>query len=354
MATHPWTISDAFIDIPADTWQGKESEFLKDLKIHLPFSPWMHGLVDTLEEWIKTKSLSCQTSGSTGAPKQFSFNRSQIQRSAFRTLSYLNIGADSWLYCPIPLAYIGGKMMLFRALFGGHHLRIVQPSLHPNHFKEKAFALASFTPSMWNEVLDSFPHNNCVILLGGGPVSHSLELASKRFTSVYNSYGMTETLSHVALKKLNQDTHFTPLEGVQLSTGPMGNLLIADGDIRLNTNDLVRFNGIGQFSIDGRQDFVINSGGVKINPEAWEKELGIPCCISWVSSEKFGQELVLVVNENQVPNWKEILSLAKGKGLLKKIFLSPELPKTPNGKTDRLALQQMVEGQQQAILTLEK
>ncbi|MFT5338264.1 MAG: O-succinylbenzoic acid--CoA ligase [Sphingobacteriales bacterium] len=354
MEHHSWTISDAFIDIPAETWHGKEPELLTDLKSQLSKSPWLQGLVDTLEEWINSSSMRCQTSGSTGTPKLFSFSKKQIQRSAERTLSHLNIPPNSWLYCPIPLAFIGGKMMLFRALLGGHHLRVVQPHLKPSHFEQPKFAFASFTPSMWNEVVATFPHKNCAILLGGGPVSASLEKTSTPFNQVYNSYGMTETLSHVALRKLNHDTHFIPLEGVLLSTELGGNLSIEDGDIQVSTNDLVSFTDLGHFMVLGRQDFIINSGGIKINPELWEKELGFPCCISWLTSAQFGQELVLVVDPEKAPSWKEKLDKTTQKRLIKKVLISAQFPKTSSGKIDRNKLQHMLVEYQDSIIHLEK
>jgi O-succinylbenzoic acid--CoA ligase len=267
-----------------------------------------------LKEWNNDSPyVVVKTSGSTGEPKQMRVEKRRMVNSARITCNFLGLKhGDTALLC-LSTDYIAGKMMVVRALERGMKLICVEPKGCPEW--EGAVDLAAMVPlQVWN-LLHQHPSRLTHIrhlLIGGGAIDEHLEKALKDFpNAVWSTYGMTETLSHIALRRLNgpmASSWYTPFEGVTLSQTEEGCLVIeapAVHDGKLVTNDMVELRSDGCFRILGRKDNVICSGGVKIQIEEVERLLrphfSIPYMITRAKDERLG-EMVVLLMEGGTPN----------------------------------------------------
>ena len=235
--------------------------------------------------WSDTPDLPLQTSGSTGAPKCMQAAKSAMEASAAATCRFFDLRpGDSALLC-LPLRYIAGKMMVVRALVGGLDLVTTEPSSTPLTRLEEVVDFAPLVPMQVLSTL-ALPDGAAqlarvrTLLLGGGFIDPALAAQLQGIpTRVFASYGMTETLSHVALRAVNgpqRSDWYTPLPGVRLCLTPAGTLQINAPYLEIDTlatNDLAEIAPDGRFRILGRVDAVLNSGGVKIQAEEIEQAL---------------------------------------------------------------------------------
>lgn len=251
------------------------------------FDDIANGLFQVDDDYIKHTLLFCKkwlngedhfefnTSGSTGTPTAIQASRKQMQASALATINALGLTANAHIYLCINTKMIGGAMMLVRSMELGCDITIVHPSSEPiaslpeNH----PYTFMSLVPmqlfAMSDDVvaqkkLNQFTH----ILLGGAPATEQLlSSLSKLKVAVWQTYGMTETLSHVALRKVGVDTFYKAIDGIQLKTDERSCLCIR-GEVTNNqwllTNDVVNLVDATHFELLGRMDDVINSGGIKI------------------------------------------------------------------------------------------
>lgn len=243
-------------------------------------------LADFLAEWWgDSPTIQLQTSGSTGRPKTLHATKAAMQASASATCQAFGLRpGDSALLC-LPLCYIAGKMMVVRALTG--HLKLItsEPSSTPMAGIHTHIDFAPMVPMQVSSTLEQKEgmaqlSRIRTLLLGGGFVDSALEEQLQALPCrVFTSYGMTETLSHIALRATNgsqRSEWYAPLPGVCLSLSPKNTLQISApylGIDLLSTNDLAEIAPDGRFRIQGRVDAVINSGGVKIQAEEIEREL---------------------------------------------------------------------------------
>lgn len=238
--------------------------------------------------------VEVHTSGSTGTPRPMLVEKRRMEASARMTLQFLGLTpGDTALLC-MPLRYIAGKMMVVRAMVGDLRLQLVAPSRHPLEAVAAACRIAdaalptflALTPMQALATLDVPAERHVferipVIIIGGGAISPQLHTAVQHCRGrVYSTYGMTETLSHIAMRRLNgpeQSDRYTPLPGVTLSADEEGCLVIdapAVTPARLVTNDLCEILPDGTFRILGRRDNVVCSGGIKLSLEALEEKIG--------------------------------------------------------------------------------
>ncbi len=225
------------------------------------------------------------TSGSTGPPKPITLTREQMAASAQLTGEALGLApGDRALVC-LPVRYIAGRMMLVRGFVLDLALTVVEPSSQPfvGLPSEARFHFTALVPLQLQTILDQPEGQRLLegmkaILVGGGPVSLALEQRLQGIRSpVYHTYGMTETVTHVALRRLNgpqASPAFRPLPGVELGVDERGCLTVRGPMTRgrlLHTNDRVELRPDGSFLWLGRVDNVINSGGVKVPVEVVER-----------------------------------------------------------------------------------
>ncbi|MCM1484310.1 MAG: AMP-binding protein [Muribaculaceae bacterium] len=260
-----------------------------------------------VREWDAPQDyVKAMTSGSTGKPKPIRLMKADMIASARATVSFFGLDRGSSLVMPLSADYIAGKMMIVRALVAGCPLYVEHPSMTPlASCSVPEVSLIPIVPSQIKGLLASPYLNRCsAVLVGGSAVSEADEQALiASGVAAYASYGMTETCSHVALRRLGSDEPFHFLPGFRGNADERGCLVIESVHMsfgRLMTNDIVRFYADGGFTVVGRADNVIISGGEKIHPEADEHMLaklmdGRAYYIAPRVSERWGMEPVLVV-----------------------------------------------------------
>jgi O-succinylbenzoic acid--CoA ligase len=267
-----------------------------------------------IDEWNSpAECVEVQTSGSTGRPKKMLVEKARMRESANMTCDFLGLKAgDTALLC-MSLDYIAGKMMAVRSIVRGLHLQVVAPSNRPLKGLDSSFDFAAMVPS---QVYESLRHEEEAerlrqtrhLIIGGGAVSKDLEAQLRLFpNAVWSTYGMTETLSHIAMRRLNGSSAsdwYTPMSGVGISGSADGCLVIDAPRLcseRLVTNDIAEISN-GQFRIIGRRDNVICSGGIKIQIEEVEnllcEHLKEPFAVTRKKYAKFGEAVVLVTEQS--------------------------------------------------------
>lgn len=249
-----------------------------------------------------------KTSGSTGTPKAITLTREQLEASAKRSNLFFGLDEESTVLMSLSPHTIGGKMMLIRALTGNYSIEIVEPSANPlvDLNSETHYSFISLVPYQVKRILEETPgrlDQFDQILLGGMGLSMELEktLLSVK-PHVYMGFGMTETVSHIALRKMGNPV-YEALEGVQFEISD-DCLVITDSKLgieHLQTNDTIRLIDSRHFEWLGRADFVINSGGIKIHPENIEQAIDqfieTPFIIGGLPSETLGETCVLILEE---------------------------------------------------------
>jgi len=255
----------------------------------LSISPISHILSEVagfLRAWKNNADFEVLTSGSTGAPKIIRHTKMAMMESSKRTARALHLEEGMTCLLCLDLNYIAAKMMLARAATIGMDVIIVEPQSNPFTQVEDDIKIdfASFVPiqieTIFREKCEGRLDNLECILIGGAPISISLDSKINTLSSpAYQSYGMTETLSHVALRRINGEeaqSWYYPLEGVEISLDARGCLKLRADFLpdEINTNDMVELDANAAFRWLGRIDNVINSGGVKIHPEQVENVIG--------------------------------------------------------------------------------
>lgn len=260
--------------------------------------------LDFIRHWNSgVSSLKLQTSGSTGKPKIIFRDLRVLAASAHMTGTYFNLtpGTDA-LLC-LPIKYIAGKMMVVRSLILGWHLWIVRPSLNPlQQVSDANFDFCAMTPSQVFHSLDYINNIKCLII-GGAPISKMLEqrILESYKGDVYETYGMTETVSHIALRNMKHEAYFHTLPGVHVSLDKRECLVIEAsylGD-KVNTRDVAIIHSNVEFQILGRLDNILNSGGIKISLDSVQAELNKvihePFILIREKDEIFGEILAIIV-----------------------------------------------------------
>ena len=335
---------------------------------------------DFLEEWNgESPYIRVHTSGSTGQPKELRVERSRMLASARMTCDYLSLRrGDVALLC-LPLEFIAGKMMVVRSLERGMQLLEVTPSAHPLARDMGHIDFAAMVPSQVYETLREPAEKARLaeignIIIGGGILPAGVEQELRSFpNAIYCTYGMTETLSHIAMRRVSGEHAadiYTPMDGVTLSLTDceddrhtVGRLVIDAPHLcsaTLVTNDIVQMAGRG-FRVIGRTDNVICSGGIKLHIEQLEEQLRphMPCpfCITGQPHPKLGEAAVLMA-ESEPPLAGHLTEVIRSVcrrhlpryAVPRTVIAVPRLPLTANGKPDRAAARRMVQTGQPTLV----
>lgn len=270
------------------------------------------------EDWQKGRTVfSLFTSGSTGEPKEIILEKKHMQWSAANTASVIKPRTEDSLLCCLPCSKIGGLMMLARSLEWQIPVEIIEPIANPFLTQKKA-SIVSLTPYQLFHVLSSDESLENIkktraVIIGGGELSAQLEqmIKTKGFDSTifYHSYGMTETYSHIALRAINGENasqYFKPFPDVSVTSDEINCAVIQlpFGLQTIKTSDIISVNPDQTFEVIGRRDFIINTGGVKVQPEAIEKAITEklrPKNNFIISSEKddvLGNKIILIAENN--------------------------------------------------------
>lgn len=284
-----------------------------------------------ITEWKSgAPTYTIYTSGSTGSAKPFVLKRELLEASALVTADVFKLTEEDTMLCCLNSEYVGGLMTIVRALVLGCDLYVTSPSKEPLEQipLDIKIDFASFAPIQLAGVLRGQAPARTHLdrmkasLVGGAPVSNWLikELQSVK-SPVYQTYGMTETYSHVAIRRLNGpelDFTYRPVGNVQIGKTDEGLAYIngvVTGGQDIHTNDIIDIHDNGSFTWVGRADFIINSGGIKINPENIEvaaedamQTLGLhnrAVLATGIPDEELGHKLVLIVEGENMGNTPE-------------------------------------------------
>ena len=313
-------------------------------------------LEEFLEEWNNPSPyVHVQTSGSTGAPKPMLVEKQRMLNSARITCDFLGLReGDTALLC-MSLDYIAGKMMVVRSIERGLKLISVEPSGHPLATPHSPLDFAAMVPmQVYNSLQVPEEKERLMrirhLIIGGGAIDDALASALKNFPNhVWSTYGMTETLSHIALRCLNgpeASEWYTPFPSVKVSLNE-DHCLVIDAPLvcpsRLVTNDIAELSSGTvpnmKFRILGRKDNVICSGGIKIQIETVERQLRphlqAPFLITKRPDAKFGEAVVLLT-EGAVDEARRVCAQVLPKYNQPKAYLHVDkIPLTATGKPAR-------------------
>ncbi|MBX2826612.1 MAG: AMP-binding protein [Flavobacteriaceae bacterium] len=321
--------------------------FVDDLKTH--GAPYEVSIANFMEEWLDFgETIRVRTSGSTGIPKEIFLEKEHMINSAEATGAYFKIGEGTKALLCLSADYIAGKMMLVRALVLGWDLHAVAPNKDALTEYDNNYDFVAMVPFQLHHSLEALDKVKKMIV-GGGAISTELEKQLQhKTTEVFATYGMTETITHVAVRRLNgfaKSDVFSALPHVTFSHDDRGCLVIEAPKVSYHTvitNDLVTLHSPVSFSWLGRIDNVINSGGIKLSPEEIEMKLSKHFNFSFiVASEKdeaLGDRLILIVEGQELPS--EAVYTKAFQGLHKyerpkKIYSLSQFPYTETGKIKR-------------------
>lgn len=311
-------------------------------------------LEEFLAEWHNDNDkVLVHTSGSTGKPKPMWVEKQRMLNSARITCDFLGLKAgDTALLC-MPLDYIAGKMVVVRSLERHLKLITVEPSGHPLKSLKTPPTFAAMVPMQVYNSLQVTEEAECLrgirqLIIGGGAIDDGLANALKDFPNhVWSTYGMTETLSHIALRRLNNpqaSTWYEAFDTVTVSLNSDGCLVIDAPQVcnkPLVTNDLAELSPDGQrFRILGRRDNVIDTGGIKVQIEevesALKPHLNVPFVITKRPDDKFGEIIVLLTESKDMQQVARICQQALPKYWQPKVVKTIEhVPTTETGKPAR-------------------
>lgn len=300
-----------------------------------------------LLDWLDSKDyVVVSTSGTTGLPKMIKLAKKSMVNSAIMTGDFFKLQpGDKALHC-LPSRYISGKMMLVRAMILGLELDMVAPTLHPAYDDQKHYDFSAMIPLQLKNSLKRL-ENIKTLIVGGASVSKSLvENLQDIKTNVYETFGMTETISHIAVKKLNHNpsnvSGFEILPNIMISKNNE-NCLVVDAPKlcpeTIVTNDLINLINEKRFEIIGRYDNMINSGGVKVYPELIELKLQDLIehrfFIASETDNDFGQKVIMVVENENTDFNKDVFSQLQKHEIPKAIYSIPKFFETETGKLQR-------------------
>ena len=317
-------------------------------------------LEEFLAEWHNDSPfVRVKTSGSTGAPKPMMVEKRRMLNSARITCDFLGLReGDTALLC-MSLDYIAGKMMVVRSIERNLKLLSVPPSGHPLATVNASSPLdfAAMVPMQVYNTLQ-VPEERARLMqvrhliIGGGAIDEAMEAELRTFPhAVWSTYGMTETLSHIALRRLNgpaASEWYTPFPSVSISQTPDGCLVIDAPEVcpePLVTNDIVEITS-SRFRILGRKDNVICSGGIKIQIEEVERQLRphlhAPYLLSKRQDGKFG-EIAVLLTEGSVEETRHICERVLPKYHQPKAYLHvARIPLTETGKPARHQAEKLI------------
>lgn len=319
-----------------------------------PLQTWKYNLYNFILQWIShDETISVKSSGSTGKPKTIRVSKKSMVGSAKLTGEFLQLKKENKSLLCIPVDFIAGKMMVVRAFVLGLDLIPVEPSGNPLKDKAMDFDFSAMTPmQVYNILIEKSGidklNNIKHLLIGGGDIDPVLRHKIQSLTNnSFHTYGMTETITHIALKKIsgkNIDTHFKALKNVWFDKDARDCLVVNASHISpksIVTNDIVLLKSKTTFDFIGRYDNIINSGGIKIIPERiehkLEKHISQRFFMFGKPDEKLGEKVVLIIEGVPTDNIKQVLekiSFSKYEKPKEILFIN-QFVETENGKINR-------------------
>ena len=321
----------------AKKWQNSRNNEQQELGLFL--KTWL----------IDSDTIIVHTSGSTGAPKPLEVSKKAMRASAEQTAAFFNLlPGDTALLC-LPIQYIAGKMMLVRAMVIGLDIDLIPPKTLLD-LKDKSYDFAALIPLQASASINLLK-NLKTILIGGAPIPGALRKAlAKKQLHCIETYGMTETLTHVATRPVTYPpVPFLAMPGIEVDVD-LDNCLILTvpyiSETAICTNDVVELIDEKSFRLLGRRDLVINSGGKKIFPERLEEKLAdfldFPFFFTGIPDATLGEKLVFVIvgDSKEMQNALKIATEVLGTDkhhIPKEVVCIEAFVHTKSGKLDRVA-----------------
>lgn len=291
-------------------------------------------------DWFDHKDyIEMTTSGTTGLPKLVRLEKQAMIQSALATGDFFGLEPGNKALLCLPTQFIAGKMMLVRSLILGLELDVALPSTDPLAYNNKQYDFVAMVPLQVQNSIEKLG-NIKKLIIGGAKMDSALEekLLPLKKTEIYETYGMTETITHIAAKKVGE-TAFTILPNVRIEKDDRGCLVIyvaSISDEPIVTNDLVDLVNENQFVFLGRIDNVINSGGVKLIPEQIEAKLTGRITnrffVTGVPDTVLGEKLILVIEGEKYDFSADFFDVLGKFEKPKEIVFVPKFKENENGK----------------------
>ena len=306
--------------------------------------PFEQHVGNFLLDWFDEKSyIELSTSGTTGTPKVIKIEKQAMLDSALATGDFFDLKpGDTMLHC-LPTNYVAGKMMFVRSFILGLDMKFVEPNSNPLKNIDEEFDFCAMVPLQAKNSLNKLKAGKIKkLIIGGVKVHKALEQELVKLPmEIYETYGMTETITHIAAKKIGEKA-FTTLPNVTVSTDERQCLVIKAKNINKNeivTNDIVKLISDTQFIWEGRIDNIINSGGIKLIPEQIEDKLStlIPrrYFVYGQSDETLGEKAVLYIEGEPLEIEESVFSVLGKYEKPKEIVFIPKFKDTATGKIMR-------------------
>lgn len=332
----------------------------KEMMHTMKIDHWERELYGFINTWLsETDHIVQYSSGTTGKPKEIILRKQYMISSALNTCNFFGLREGQTALLCLPMEYIAGKMMVVRCMVRRLNLLFTEPAGSPCIAASGQIDFCAMLPL---QVMNCLQDGNKLrrikkMIIGGAEIHHGLEnLLQKVSTEVYATYGMAETCSHVALRKLNgknreEDYHALPEITLQKDER---NCLVIDAAYlpdKIITNDMVEMTGPGSFKWLGRYDNLINSGGIKIIPEEVEAMIkaktALECTVIGLPDVKLGQKLVFVLekeeNEVSLSGLKACLDeLLPKLWRPREIIIIDQIPRNNAMKADRRRLAELI------------
>lgn len=295
-----------------------------------------------LLDWFDDRSyIDMNTSGTTGAPKLIRINKDAMVQSAIATGDFFDLKpGDKVLHC-LPTNYIAGKMMFVRSFILGLDMDFVAPSSHPLDHNDEKYDFSAMVPLQAKNSIAKLS-NIKKLIIGGVKIHKSLEKELIKLPiEIYETYGMTETITHIAAKKVGVEA-FTTLPNVTVSVNENQCLEIVAKNIsneKIVTNDVVKLISDTQFIWLGRFDNVINSGGIKLLPEQIEDKLSTLIqrryFVNGEPDDTLGEKVVLYVEGEPMKIEENVFDVLDKYEKPKEIVFISKFKETATGKIMR-------------------
>ncbi len=339
-----------------EDWQWQDAFSKSEMSLASWEKPVYHRLQSFFD--LSIDQFSFQTSGSTGKAKTISIHRKQIVASAQASLAFFKLTPGQRVLLCLSTESIGGCMLLYRAILGKLEVIVKEPSRSVHC--ETPVDFTSLVPLQFHTLRENNPEHFKqlgTILLGGSSIDQDTESFIQTLDNkVYQSFGMTETVSHIALRKVGYESAYTCLPNVSVAKGDQDELLIhapfITGQEVLKTQDVASLINDKQFIWKGRLDFIINSGGVKICPEEVEarcaQHIAEPHIVSSLPDKALGSVVVLCIelsDERSLDRIQQVLDAIDFPKYHRprKVLRIPEIPRLDNDKINRLAVKEFLQ-----------
>jgi O-succinylbenzoic acid--CoA ligase len=306
-----------------------------------------------IQDWEDSSDyIHCITSGSTGIPKRIKLSKKQIEHSAARTIQYFGLHQGMKAGLALSMESIAGKLMVVRSILARMELHVLPVKKNPLAHVDTPLDFIALVPSQAAEFLKNSlgRQKDATVLIGGAPLSSVQHQAIYAYWKhAFQSYGMTETASHVALRKITsvEDAPYEALDGIRFSEAH-SQLVIHCKDLiqgEIHTTDCVDLLSPSSFRYLGRVDHVINTAGNKVHPEELEFKLkehiaGAFMIIPYEDA-LYGQGIgLLLIDEKNPLTIAELKTIEgiKTYEIPRKYMVVPEIIRNSNDKIDRNAM----------------